>query len=82
MRLLLTAPGRSVSGNRASSRRRSGQSWAGQRPRLVHVLYFDAAVQKVEAYQAGQRSRSRRLAEAERIFGRALDGIEERGTLP
>lgn len=27
---------------------------AGQRPRLVHVLYFDAAVQKVEMYQAGQ----------------------------
>jgi len=27
---------------------------AGQRPRLVHVLYFDAAVQKVETYQAGQ----------------------------
>jgi len=26
----------------------------GQRPRLVHVLYFDAAVQKVEVYQAGQ----------------------------
>jgi len=25
-----------------------------QRPRLVHVLYFDAAVQKVETYQAGQ----------------------------
>jgi len=27
---------------------------AGQRPRLVHVLYFDAIVQKVETYQAGQ----------------------------
>jgi predicted metal-dependent peptidase len=27
---------------------------AGQRPQLVHVLYFDAAVQKVETYQAGQ----------------------------
>jgi len=27
---------------------------AGQRPRLVHVLYFDAAVQRVETYQAGQ----------------------------
>jgi predicted metal-dependent peptidase len=27
---------------------------AGQRPRLVHVLYFDAVVQKVETYQAGQ----------------------------
>src|SRR5580658_2597240 len=26
----------------------------GQRPRLLHVLYFDAAVQKVETYQAGQ----------------------------
>ena len=26
---------------------------AGQRPPLVHVLYFDAAVQKVETYQAG-----------------------------
>ncbi len=24
---------------------------AGQRPRLVHVIYFDAAVQKVETYQ-------------------------------
>jgi len=27
---------------------------AGQRPQLVHVLYFDAAVQKVDTYQAGQ----------------------------
>ena len=27
---------------------------AGQRPRLVHVIYFDAAVQKVETYQAGE----------------------------
>jgi predicted metal-dependent peptidase len=27
---------------------------AGQQPRLVHVLYFDAAVQKVERYQTGQ----------------------------
>ena len=27
---------------------------AGQRPRLVHVIYFDAAVQKVETYQSGQ----------------------------
>ncbi|MDR5728485.1 MAG: VWA-like domain-containing protein, partial [Terriglobia bacterium] len=27
---------------------------AGQRPRLVHVLYFDVAVQKVETYEAGQ----------------------------
>ncbi len=27
---------------------------AGQRPRLAHVLYFDAAVQKVETYQAGE----------------------------
>jgi predicted metal-dependent peptidase len=26
----------------------------GQQPRLVHVLYFDAAVQKVEMYQPGQ----------------------------
>lgn len=28
---------------------------AGQRPQLVHVLYFDVAVQKAETYQAGQR---------------------------
>ena len=27
---------------------------AGQRPRLVHVLYFDAVIQKVDTYQAGQ----------------------------
>jgi predicted metal-dependent peptidase len=27
---------------------------AGQRPQLVHVLYFDAVIQKVETYQAGQ----------------------------
>ena len=27
---------------------------AGQQPRLVHVLYFDTEVQKVETYQAGQ----------------------------
>jgi predicted metal-dependent peptidase len=26
----------------------------GQQPRLVHVLYFDTEVQKVETYQAGQ----------------------------
>jgi predicted metal-dependent peptidase len=27
---------------------------AGQQPRLVHVLYFDTEVQKVETYEAGQ----------------------------
>jgi predicted metal-dependent peptidase len=27
---------------------------AGQRPRLVRVLYFDAEVQKVDTYQAGE----------------------------
>jgi predicted metal-dependent peptidase len=27
---------------------------AGQQPRLVHVLYFDTEVQRVESYQAGQ----------------------------
>ncbi|HTF70858.1 MAG TPA: VWA-like domain-containing protein [Edaphobacter sp.] len=32
---------------------------AGQQPRLVHVLYFDTEVQKVESYQAGQPVKAR-----------------------
>ena len=46
----------------------------GQRPSRVHVLYFDTEVHKAEAYQAGSRSRLRRLAEGERTSRLASAG--------
>ena len=55
---------------------------AGQRPRLVHVLYFDAAVQKVETYQAGQPVSLYPVGGGGTDFRPCFDWIEEQGIVP
>ena len=55
---------------------------AGQRPRLVHVLYFDAAVQKVETYQAGQPVSLSPVGGGGTDFRPCFDWLDERGIVP
>jgi len=55
---------------------------AGQRPRLVHVLYFDAAVQKVERYQAGQPVSLSPGGGGGTDFRPCFDWFRERGIVP
>ena len=55
---------------------------AGQRPQLVHVLHFDAAVQKVETYQAGQPVSLSPVGGGGTDFRPCFDWIEQRGILP
>jgi predicted metal-dependent peptidase len=55
---------------------------AGQRPRLVHVLYFDAAVQKVETYQAGQPVSLSPVGGGGTDFRPCFDWLEEQGIIP
>jgi predicted metal-dependent peptidase len=55
---------------------------AGQRPRLVHVLYFDAAVQKVETYQAGQPVSLSPIGGGGTDFRPCFDWLQEYGVLP
>jgi predicted metal-dependent peptidase len=55
---------------------------AGQRPRLVHVLYFDAAVQKVETYQAGQPVSLSPAGGGGTDFRPCFDWLQERGIVP
>lgn len=54
----------------------------GQRPRLVHVLYFDAAVQKVETYQAGQPVSLSPVGGGGTDFRPCFDWLQERGIVP
>lgn len=55
---------------------------AGQRPRLVHVLYFDAAVQKAETYQAGQPVSLSPVGGGGTDFRPCFDWLKEHGILP
>lgn len=55
---------------------------AGQRPRVVHVLYFDAAVQKVETYQAGQPVALSPVGGGGTDFRPCFDWLEDNGVLP
>jgi predicted metal-dependent peptidase len=54
----------------------------GQRPQRVHVLYFDAMVQKVETYEVGQRVDLKPVGGAGTEFGPCFDWLAERGILP
>jgi predicted metal-dependent peptidase len=54
----------------------------GQRPRLVHVLYFDAAVQKVETYQAGQPVSLSPVGGGGTDFRPCFDWLEQQGIVP
>ncbi len=55
---------------------------AGQRPRLVHVLYFDAAVQKVEMYQAGQPISLTPVGGGGTDFRPCFDWLREHSVVP
>ena len=55
---------------------------AGQRPRLVHVLYFDAAVQKVETYQAGEPISLTPVGGGGTDFRPCFDWLHEQGIVP
>jgi len=55
---------------------------AGQRPRLVHVLYFDAAVQKVETYQAGQPISLSPVGGGGTDFRPCFEWLGEQGIVP
>jgi predicted metal-dependent peptidase len=55
---------------------------AGQQPRLVHVLYFDTDVQKVETYQAGQPVKLAPIGGGGTDFRPCFHWLEERGITP
>ena len=54
----------------------------GQRPERVYVLYFDAVVQKVETYEAGQPISLNPVGGGGTEFGPCFDWVEERGITP
>jgi predicted metal-dependent peptidase len=54
----------------------------GQRPERVYVLYFDAAVQKVETYEAGQRVDLQPVGGGGTEFGPCFEWLGQHGILP
>jgi predicted metal-dependent peptidase len=54
----------------------------GQRPERVYVLYFDAVVQKVETYEAGQPISLNPVGGGGTEFGPCFVWVEERGIIP
>jgi predicted metal-dependent peptidase len=54
----------------------------GQRPQRVYVLYFDAVVQKVETYEAGQRIDLNPAGGGGTDFGPCFEWLDERGIRP
>jgi len=55
---------------------------AGQRPRLVHVLYFDAVVQKVERYEVGQPVTLSPVGGGGTDFRPCFDWLDNQGVFP
>jgi len=54
----------------------------GQRPERVYVLYFDAAVHKVETYEAGERIELKPVGGGGTEFGPCFEWLDERGICP
>ncbi len=54
----------------------------GQRPERVYVLYFDAVVQKVEIYEAGQPISLNPVGGGGTEFGPCSEWVEEHGIMP
>jgi predicted metal-dependent peptidase len=54
----------------------------GQRPERVYVLYFDAAVHKVDTYEAGQRIDLNPVGGGGTEFGPCFEWLEGRGIRP
>jgi len=55
---------------------------AGQRPRRVHVLYFDAVVHRADAYECGQPIQLSAVGGGGTDFRPCFDWIEEHGVVP
>ena len=55
---------------------------AGQQPRLVHVLYFDAEVHKVETFHAGEQIALTPVGGGGTDFRPCFDWIDEHGVIP
>jgi predicted metal-dependent peptidase len=55
---------------------------AGQRPQFVFVIYFDAAVQKVETYQAGELISLSPVGGGGTDFRPCFDWLEDHGIMP
>jgi predicted metal-dependent peptidase len=54
----------------------------GQRPQRVYVLYFDATVNKVETYEAGQRVDLKPVGGGGTEFGPCFDYLKQQGIVP
>jgi predicted metal-dependent peptidase len=54
----------------------------GQRPERVYVLYFDAAVHKVDTYEAGQPIDLNPVGGGGTEFGSCFEWLDERGIRP
>jgi predicted metal-dependent peptidase len=54
----------------------------GQRPQLVHVLYFDTIVHKVETYQAGESVCLSPVGGGGTEFGPCFDWLDDHGIQP
>ncbi len=54
----------------------------GQRPQRVYVLYFDAAVHRVDTYGAGERIHLNPVGGGGTAFGPCFEWLEEQGILP
>jgi predicted metal-dependent peptidase len=54
----------------------------GQRPERVYVLYFDAAVHKVDTYEAGQRIDLNPVGGGGTEFGPCFEWLDKRGIRP
>lgn len=54
----------------------------GQRPERVYVLYFDAVVQKVETYEAGQPISLNPVGGGGTEFAPCFNWVEKRGIMP
>lgn len=55
---------------------------AGQQPRLIHVLYFDAEVHKVETFQAGEQIALTPVGGGGTDFRPCFAKLKERGVVP
>jgi predicted metal-dependent peptidase len=55
---------------------------AGQRPQRVYVLYFDAEVQKVDTFQAGEEIALAPIGGGGTDFRPSVEWLQERGIVP
>jgi predicted metal-dependent peptidase len=55
---------------------------SGQQPRVVHVLYFDAEVQKVETYTGGRPVTLAPVGGGGTDFRPCFNWLEEHGIIP